>query len=169
MGQGQREWEREQERIPSRLHTVSTEPYVGLSLMNREIMTGAKIKSWMPNLLSSPGAPTWMFKSTEELAQHASELGFAQLNPELASWVGISGRWGHSRRHLLLFCPIGHVNFDGLVKDGLSAPLRSYTFHIKLISNLECTLRPYKYFVLKHLLSSWSICWLFFYLHHTKG
>ena len=36
-GEGQRE--RERERIPSRLHTVSTEPDVGLELTNREIMT----------------------------------------------------------------------------------------------------------------------------------
>ena len=31
--------DRGKERIPSRLHTVSTEPNVGLDLMNREIMT----------------------------------------------------------------------------------------------------------------------------------
>ena len=31
--------EREGERIPSKLHTVSAEPSVGLNLMNCEIMT----------------------------------------------------------------------------------------------------------------------------------
>ena len=31
--------ERDRERIPSRLHTVSTEPDVGFELMNPEIMT----------------------------------------------------------------------------------------------------------------------------------
>ena len=31
--------EREGERIPSRLHTVSAEPEAGLELMNHEIMT----------------------------------------------------------------------------------------------------------------------------------
>ena len=31
--------EREREKIPSRLHTVSTEPDLGLELMNYEIMT----------------------------------------------------------------------------------------------------------------------------------
>ena len=31
--------EREEEKIPSRLHTVSPEPDTGLGLMNREIMT----------------------------------------------------------------------------------------------------------------------------------
>ena len=36
-GDGQRE--RGRERIPSRLHTVSVEPDVGLELTNREIMT----------------------------------------------------------------------------------------------------------------------------------
>ena len=35
--EGQRQ--REGERIPSRLHTVSTEPDAGLELTNREIMT----------------------------------------------------------------------------------------------------------------------------------
>ena len=38
MGRG-RERERERERIPSRLRAVSTEPNLGLDLMNREIMT----------------------------------------------------------------------------------------------------------------------------------
>ena len=37
--QRERERERERERIPSRLHTVSSEPDVGLDLMNHEIMT----------------------------------------------------------------------------------------------------------------------------------
>ena len=36
---GGAERERERERIPSRLHTVSTEPDVRLDLTNREIMT----------------------------------------------------------------------------------------------------------------------------------
>ena len=45
------------ERIPSRLHTVSMEPDVGLELMNHEIMIWAEIKSWMLNQLSHPGAP----------------------------------------------------------------------------------------------------------------
>ena len=34
-----REGQRGRERIPSRLHTVSEEPDVGLEVMNREIMT----------------------------------------------------------------------------------------------------------------------------------
>ena len=37
VGEGQREGEGE--RIPSRLHTVSAEPDVGLDLTNQEIMT----------------------------------------------------------------------------------------------------------------------------------
>ena len=37
MGEGQRE--RERERIPSRLCSVSAEPDAGLELTNREIMT----------------------------------------------------------------------------------------------------------------------------------
>ena len=39
--------ERGRERIPSRLHAVSTEPDAGLKFMNHEIMTRAKTKSWM--------------------------------------------------------------------------------------------------------------------------
>ena len=53
--------ERERERIPSRLHTVSTEPHAGLDLTKHEIMTRAEIKSQTLNLygLSHPGAPRW--------------------------------------------------------------------------------------------------------------
>ena len=49
--------ENERERVPSRFCTVSEEPEVGLSLMNHEIMTWARIKNWMLNQLSHPGAP----------------------------------------------------------------------------------------------------------------
>ena len=45
------------ERIPSRLCTVSTEPNVGLGLMNYGILTRAEIKSGTLNLLSHPGVP----------------------------------------------------------------------------------------------------------------
>ena len=48
---------KERERIPSRLHTASTEPDVGLEFTNREIMTGVKVKSQTLNQLSHPGAP----------------------------------------------------------------------------------------------------------------
>ena len=47
----------ERNRIPSRLHTVSAEPNVGLTLMNHEIMTWTEIKSWTLNWLSQPGIP----------------------------------------------------------------------------------------------------------------
>ena len=49
--------EREGERTPSGLYTVSTEPYTGLELANCEIMTWAETKSWTFNRLSYPGAP----------------------------------------------------------------------------------------------------------------
>uniref|UniRef100_A0ABI7Z1K0 Uncharacterized protein n=1 Tax=Felis catus TaxID=9685 RepID=A0ABI7Z1K0_FELCA len=45
-----------EKRIPSRLHTVSTEPDTGLDLTNHVIMTRAKIESWMLNELSHPVA-----------------------------------------------------------------------------------------------------------------
>ena len=53
--------EGERERIPSRLRADSAEPDAGLSLTNREIMTGAKVKSWLLNGLSHPGAPEFLF------------------------------------------------------------------------------------------------------------
>ena len=56
MGEGQ--GERERERIPSRVHTVSIEPNVELKPMNHETMTWAETKSWTLNQLSHPGAPT---------------------------------------------------------------------------------------------------------------
>ena len=49
--------ERGRERIPGRLHTVSTEPHTGLKLTNCEIMTWAEIKSQILNRLSHPGPP----------------------------------------------------------------------------------------------------------------
>ena len=49
--------ERERERIPNRLYTVSPEPDVGLEPTNWEIMTCAEIKSQTLNQLSHPGAP----------------------------------------------------------------------------------------------------------------
>ena len=38
-GESERGRKNERMRIPSRLHAVSTEPVVGLDLMNHEIMT----------------------------------------------------------------------------------------------------------------------------------
>ena len=45
----ERERERGRERIPGRLCVISAEPDVELKPMNREIMMGAAIKSWMLN------------------------------------------------------------------------------------------------------------------------
>ena len=55
--QRERERERERERLPSRLHTASTEPDMGLQLINHEVMTWAKTKSQMLNQLNHPSAP----------------------------------------------------------------------------------------------------------------
>ena len=52
--------ERERERIPSRLHTASAEPDVGLDPTNGEIRTSAKIKSLTLKRRSRPGAPRRM-------------------------------------------------------------------------------------------------------------
>ena len=43
------EKEKEREKTPSRFHTVSVEPDVGLELMNHEIVTRAKTKRWTLN------------------------------------------------------------------------------------------------------------------------
>ena len=53
--EGQRQ--RVRQRIPSRLHAVSTEPDAGLEPMNHEIMTWGEIKSQTLNQLSHPGTP----------------------------------------------------------------------------------------------------------------
>ena len=60
MGEGKRGGE----RMPSRLRAVSTEPDVRLELMNREMMTRAKIESQMFNRLHHPGAPLIGFFNT---------------------------------------------------------------------------------------------------------
>ena len=52
----ERKEQREKERIPDRLRTVSTEPDMGLELTSHEIMTWAKIKNQLLNWLSHPGA-----------------------------------------------------------------------------------------------------------------
>ena len=57
VGEGQRE------RIPSRLHTVSTEPDVGFNPLHPEIMTWAETKSQMLRQLSHPGAPIGLFST----------------------------------------------------------------------------------------------------------
>ena len=52
----EREREREGERIPSRVHTVSTEPDVEFDLMNCGIMTLAKTNSQILNQMSHPAS-----------------------------------------------------------------------------------------------------------------
>ena len=64
MEEGQRERERERGRIPSKLHTVSAELDAGLYLMNQEILTRAKTKSWKLNQLNRPGALVCGFLKT---------------------------------------------------------------------------------------------------------
>ena len=52
---------RGRQRIPSRLRTVSTEPDAGLDSRNREVVTGAEIKSRRLNQLSHPSALEFWF------------------------------------------------------------------------------------------------------------
>ena len=49
------------ERIPSRFHTVSTKPDVGLELTNINVMTWAEIKS------QTLGAPGWLSRLSVRL------------------------------------------------------------------------------------------------------
>ena len=59
-GEGRREREKERERIPSRLHVVSTEPNAGLEHTNYEIMTWADTESDL-SLTEPPSCPTFPF------------------------------------------------------------------------------------------------------------
>ena len=52
-----REGQRGRERIPSRVHAVSTGPDVGLDLTNCESVTWAEVQSQTLNWLSHPGTP----------------------------------------------------------------------------------------------------------------
>ena len=83
------EWEkgRRRERVPSRLHTVSVEPDMGLKLTNCEITTSAKIESQILNRLSHPGTPS-IFLCT--FAIHI--LSFLLLRGSESAWVDERGR-----------------------------------------------------------------------------
>ena len=58
MSRGGAKREREIQRIPSRLYAVGTKPEMVLEPTNCEIVTGAKIRSWMRNRLTPPDAPS---------------------------------------------------------------------------------------------------------------
>ena len=95
---------RGRKRIPSRLHTVSTEPDMGLKLTNCEIMTWAEIKSRTLNWLSYPGGP--IFKSIflslfiylfweRQHGQRGRERGndvYFLKHPETSPWHLLSSR-----------------------------------------------------------------------------
>ena len=74
--------EREGDRIPSRLHAVSTEPDAGLEFMNHEIMTWAKTKSRALNQLSHPGTSLSSF----------SVFLFISLTVTITTMVSTNGR-----------------------------------------------------------------------------
>ena len=78
------EGQREEERIPSRLHAVSTEPDVVLSLTNQETMTWAKIKSWMLGHLDGSVGWATNFGSGHDLAvcEFAPRIGFCADSSE---------------------------------------------------------------------------------------
>ena len=54
VNRGRAERKEERDRIPKRLHTVSTEPGAGLEPTNHKIMTWAEIKSGILNQISHP-------------------------------------------------------------------------------------------------------------------
>ena len=80
------EWRRGRDRIPTRLHAVSTEADAGLEPMNCEIMTWAEIKSQTLNQLSHPCAPEaknfLLFVTSKEagssLSKRCLPAGFVQ-------------------------------------------------------------------------------------------
>ena len=119
-GAGQRK------RVPSRLCTASTEPDMGLDLMNHEIMTWAKIKSLRLNWLSHPSTLRYIFALTElgQLSPKHSipfqytglNLSFQENSLELYLWIFILSivlflfedvKYVHIRCHLSFFFIIG--------------------------------------------------------------
>ena len=68
------------ERLPRRLHAVSTEPKVGLEFMKYEIMTWAQTKSQALNQLSHAGTPLFLsfisHREQKEINQKHSNIGF---------------------------------------------------------------------------------------------
>ena len=60
----------------SGLRPDGREPRAGLELTNREIMTGAKIKSWMLNQLSHPGAPSAAIFKNEQILRLTKQTAF---------------------------------------------------------------------------------------------
>ena len=80
---GGAERETERERIPSRLHAVSTEPDTGLSLTNCEIMPRAEIRSGVFNCPSHSGAPNvYLFILRE--SRHEEEMGRQRISGRLS-------------------------------------------------------------------------------------
>ena len=69
--------ERQRERIPSRLHAVSTEPEAGIDPTNHEITTRVEIKSWTLNQLSHPGAPNFVICLRVYTTHRVSTLPFS--------------------------------------------------------------------------------------------
>ena len=69
----------ERERIPSRLHAISVEPYAGLELANHETTTSAEIKSQTPHQLSHPAAPPLNVTLNED--RHHPPLPFLFQHP----------------------------------------------------------------------------------------
>ena len=87
-----REAEREGRRIPSRLHTVSMEPSVGLEIVNREIVAS----------MVCPRPPVWSsdHQCGQQLAPSRSLLGAGEcvwLLPQLG-WVWGQGGQRHESR-----------------------------------------------------------------------
>ena len=75
--------EGEEERIPSRLRTVSAEPDVRLELRNPEIMTWAKTNSQILNWLSHPGTPFYSFLTQSHLKK---KTDFSRISSEVSSF-----------------------------------------------------------------------------------
>ena len=80
-GVGGRGRERRREGIPIRLHTVSTEPFVGLDLMNCGLKMWAEIKSQMLNWLRRTEAPVyWTFKSCKSSSHTLDPSSLLSVN-----------------------------------------------------------------------------------------
>ena len=103
------------QRIPSRLHTVSAEPDVGLNPMNSEFMTWAEIKSGTLNWLSHPGAlrerifffffqymkciVKWERILSRLHTQHRAQCGAQSHDPGIMPWANVKSWTLHWLSH----------------------------------------------------------------------
>ena len=153
--------ERGRQRIPSRLHTVNTEPDAGLKLTNFEIMTWAKIKSQTLNRLSHIQEPLQYFFSNFILIISSQE----HYNSILTSLMSILVP------NLIPYCKAGIVHFlkhKSRFKTWTTASLGFksllYLALISLSKLTSCFLPPHLLSPVALAFCSFPVIYLFVYL-----